>query len=98
MKLQAKRRLAAFLLAVFASLQILAVVPFLHSLVHPDCHKSGHQCGVTLFAHGKIDAADGAVSIVSTPVVEIAQERIVERPLISLELPLPPGRGPPFPA
>ncbi len=76
-------------------LNLLAASPSLHELLHHDADEPGHQCAVTLFAHGQVD----------TPVVEVAVTVPVAPieflPQISVSIPnalvatLPPGRGPP---
>jgi len=92
---QAKRRVAAFLLGVFASLQILAAVPFLHALVHADCNDPTHECGVTLFAHGQVDAAQSAVGVVVAAPAVVTREIADAHPSVSLDTPPPANRGPP---
>jgi len=94
---RARRRLGALLLGLFMGLQVLASVPFLHALVHADCHDPTHECGVTLFTHGKIDAADSAVAIIRAAPVLMTDRPTEDGASISLEQPLPPGRGPPCP-
>jgi hypothetical protein len=43
-------------------LNLLAAAPSLHELLHHDADEPGHQCAVTMFAHGQVDS----------PVVEVA--------------------------
>lgn len=76
-------------------LNLLAASPSLHERLHPDAGKAGHECAVTVFAHGHVDS----------PAVEVA----VAVPVVSFEFPpltyvsifsalvgtLPPGRAPP---
>ena len=76
-------------------LNLLAASPSLHELFHADAGKEGHQCAVTLFAHGQVD----------TPAVEVAAiipaAPVEFLPLTSasvcnaLVATLPPGRAPP---
>jgi hypothetical protein len=95
MGLTAKRKVSALLLAVFMSLQILAAVPFLHALVHSDCHSPTHECGVTLFLHGQVNSSEVAVDIVLPP-PPVIHEMSCQRPFVSRDKPLRPGRGPPL--
>lgn len=76
-------------------LQILAAVPLLHALVHADCNDPNHECGVTLFTHGKIDTADAAVTVAPAAPVFTMERPMEDRPVILVDRPLPPGRGPP---
>lgn len=87
--------LALLLAAVVLLLNLLAASPSLHERFHTDASHAGHQCAVTLFAHGQTDAA----------VVEVAAVRPVPAdeflPLVSVSFTaapmamLPPGRAPP---
>jgi len=76
-------------------LNLLAASPELHEWLHADAGHAEHQCAVTFFAHGQVDAAVTAVAAaVPVPVVEFV-------PLTSVSVfaaPvgwLPPGRAPP---
>lgn len=93
--LTARRKVSAFLLGVFLSLQVLAAVPFLHALVHADCNDPTHECGVTLFSHGQVDSCDTAVFVVPIAPVPFVQEPAPCSVLFALDTPLLPGRGPP---
>jgi hypothetical protein len=87
--------LAALLAGLVLLLNAMAAAPALHDLIHHDAAESGHQCAVTLFAHGQMDS----------PVLEVAASIPVAPaeflPLISVSVlnapveTLPPGRGPP---
>jgi len=90
-----KRAISALLLAVFASLQILAAVPALHSFVHEDANSPNHECGVTLFLHGQVDSSDVAVQVVLVAAPPVVHEFFSQNPLIFRDIPLRPGRGPP---
>ena len=76
-------------------LNLLAATPSLHERLHADAGHEGHQCAVTLFAHGQVDSADVGVSV-SAPLIFAAALPLVEfsvfRPAIEN---LPAGRAPP---
>jgi hypothetical protein len=76
-------------------LNAMAASPSLHELIHSDAAESGHQCAVTLFAHGQVASASADVPLAelltlvgTVPLVEIS----VFRPAIEN---LPAGRAPP---
>ena len=76
-------------------LNLLAVSPALHERLHGDAHRAGHECAVTMFAHGKVDAATVDVSVVipTAPIETASQiEFSVFTPAVKN---LPPGRAPP---
>src|ERR1035438_9295227 len=76
-------------------LNLLAASPSLHEWFHSDAGKEGHQCAVTLFAHGKVDSASVDVPVVATlTLVETVSsvEFSVFSPAIEN---LPAGRAPP---
>ena len=87
--------LAALLVALVLLLDGMAACPSLHELIHHDADEPGHECAVTLFAHGQVDS----------PVVEVAAIMAVAPveflPLTSVSVcngpvaTLPPGRAPP---
>jgi hypothetical protein len=95
MGLTAKRKVSAFLLALFLELQILAAFPVLHALIHPDCNNPTHHCGVTLFLHGQVDSSNATVAVVLTPPATVPHEIFCKSPFISRDKPVQPGRGPP---
>ena len=77
------------------SLGALAGSATLHRLIHPDADAAQHQCAVTMFAHGQVDAATVDVapvlpsfSIETTPAIVYA----TFSPTIEN---LPAGRAPP---
>jgi hypothetical protein len=53
------------LTALVLLLNAMAVSPALHAMVHADAGDTQHQCAVTLFAHGQVDAASVDVPIAS---------------------------------
>ena len=68
----------------------------LHKFFHPDADQPGHECSVTLFAHGQVDASVVDVPLV-LPVEIIEISPPVPLSFVSAIIPaLPPGRGPPI--
>ena len=90
-----KSFVAILLMGLVLSMAALASSETLHKLIHHDADEAGHECAVTLFAHGQVDS----------PVVEVAAiipvAPVEFLPLASvsvfnaLVVTLPPGRGPP---
>jgi len=83
------------LIALVLLLDAMGVSPSLHERFHSDAGENGHQCAVTLFAHGQVDAATVDVAmagllplITPTP----ATDSFVFCPVIEQ---LPAGRAPP---
>lgn len=76
-------------------LNLLAASPSLHEHFHADAGSAQHQCAVTLFAHGQVDAPveDVALPVPVAP-VEFLPQTLVSIPN-ALVATLPPGRGPP---
>ena len=76
-------------------LNVLAAAPNLHALVHSDAGQSEHQCAVTFFAHGQMDAPDAAVAAA----IPVAPFEFLPHASVlvfnTLVATLPPGRAPP---
>jgi hypothetical protein len=95
LNLLGKPVLAVLLVGLVLLLNTMAALPAVHELIHQDADEHGHQCAVTLFAHGQVDS----------PVMEVAAIIPVAPfeflPLTSVSIfnalveTLPPGRGPP---
>ena len=84
------------LVAFVLLLNAMAESPALHEFFHADAGQSGHQCAVTLFAHGQVDAADAAVAVVVPSIItEFLSQSPVSVFSIAAET-LPPGRAPPI--
>jgi hypothetical protein len=87
--------IASFLAGLVLLLNAMAACPALHELIHKDASSANHQCVVTLFAHGQVDAAATGV-LLAAPQVCVADLPSVEisvyRPAIEH---LPAGRAPP---
>ena len=76
-------------------LNAMAASPSLHEWFHADAGESGHQCAVTLFAHGQVDSSAVDV-IVAAPQTFIAANPCVEISIFSPAIEnLPAGRAPP---
>jgi hypothetical protein len=70
----------------------------LHKFFHADADDPGHECAVTLFAHGQVDACPVELPLV-LPVTWIDTTPPPVFSLVSATLKnLPPGRAPPVPA
>jgi hypothetical protein len=86
---------AALLIGLVLSMAALASSETLHKLIHHDADEAGHECAVTLFAHGHIETAGCDVPVVqpttffeTRPHLEFfAYSTAIEN--------LPPGRAPP---
>ena len=86
---------ALLLIGLVLFLNAMAAAPALHELIHHDAGKADHQCAVTLFAHGKVDAAAPAIPVV---VPSVISEAAPHQALSVFSAPvedLPPGRAPP---
>jgi hypothetical protein len=83
------------LVAIVLLLNVMAAWPALHEFFHADAGRADHQCAVTLFAHGQMDAADVAVAAIVLPV--FVEYFSIPTTLVfssAVEI-LPPGRAPP---
>jgi hypothetical protein len=86
---------SALLLGLFLSLQAMAALPALHALVHPDSSDPDHECAVTLFAHGQVDAPNTAAPVFCAPARLIFSQSLPRVIFVSADIRLLPGRGPP---
>jgi hypothetical protein len=86
---------SALLLCLFLSLQALAAFPALHALVHPDSSDPDHECAVTLFSHGQVDASSIAAPVFLGPVRLIFNPSLPRIIFVSADIRLLPSRGPP---
>lgn len=89
------RLLSGFVLFLFLFLQAMATSPTLHALVHSDASEAGHECAVTLFAHGQIDAASAPPIVFFVPTRVVVEQSLPVIVFVSSDLRLLPGRGPP---
>jgi hypothetical protein len=76
-------------------LNVMVACPELHQLIHHDADEPGHQCAVTMFAHGQVDLS---VVVMAMPapagLIEFLPRTSVSV-FHTLVKTLPPGRGPP---
>ena len=76
-------------------LNAMAASPSLHEWFHADAGKAEHQCAVTMFAHGQVDAASVDVPI-SAPLAFVETVPFVAFSVFSPAIEnLPAGRAPP---
>jgi hypothetical protein len=87
--------IASLLAGVILLLNAMAASPSLHEWFHADAGQAEHQCAVTLFAHGKVDAATVDVSVV-VPLTLVEALPSIEFSVFSPAIEnLPAGRAPP---
>jgi hypothetical protein len=90
-----KSTLAALLIGLVLLLDAMAACPALHELIHKDADKAGHECAVTMFAHGKVESATVEVPAI-VPTASIENTPQIEFSVFSTAIEnLPPGRAPP---
>jgi hypothetical protein len=90
-----KRHLVSLLVCLVLLLDAMTAFPDLHELIHHDANDPGHQCAVTLFAHGQVDSPVVEVAaIIPLAPIEFLPRIPVSISNVLLE-PLPPVRGPP---
>jgi hypothetical protein len=86
---------SSLLLGLFLFLQAMVAVPALHAIVHHDAADPDHECAVTLFAHGQVDAAAAVPPVFCPPAVLISIDVFPRVIFVSTDVRLLPGRGPP---
>ena len=90
-----KSFVAALLIGLVLFMAALASSEALHKLIHHDADEAGHECAVTLFAHGHVESAVCDIPVV-TPTVWVETVPFVEFSVFSTAIEnLPPGRAPP---
>ena len=90
-----KAALAALLVGVILFLDAMAACPALHELIHKNADKAGHECAVTMFAHGKVESATVEVPAI-IPAASIESAPQIEFPVFGTAIEnLPQGRAPP---
>ena len=83
------------LVSLVLLLNAMAAAPALHELIHKDADEAGHQCAVTLFAHGQVDSPVLDLAAI-VPVVPVEFLPLTSVSIFNALLEtLPPGRGPP---
>jgi len=90
-----KPALAAWLVGTILLLDAMAACPALHELIHHDADQPGHECAVTMFAHGKVESATVEVPL-AVAMYPIETTPQIEFSVFSTAIEnLPPGRAPP---
>ena len=93
--MRGKAAIAWLMALMVLSLGVLAGSATLHRSIHPDADAAQHQCAVTMFAHGQVDAATVDVAPV-VPAVSIETTPSFVRSIFSPTIEnLPAGRAPP---
>ena len=87
--------IAALLVGMVLLLNAMAACHGLHKLIHRDADTAGHECAVTMFAHGQVDSAAVDVSVTVPAVMIEAAPQFVFSVFTSATENLPPGRAPP---
>jgi hypothetical protein len=86
---------AIFCVALVFALALLASCPSLHQLIHKDADDPDHECAVTLFSHGQVDASPAAAPVFCAPERLIFSQSLPRIIFVSTDIRLLPGRGPP---
>ena len=73
----------------------MVVLPGLHLLFHSDASEPGHQCAVTLFAHGQVHCPEPALPVVRPQPLALFIQSRREAAFVSTDVRLLPVRGPP---
>jgi hypothetical protein len=90
-----KAFIALLLVGMVLLLDAMAACPALHELIHKDADTPGHECAVTMFAHGKVESATVEIPA-SVPTASIETTPQIEFFVFSTAIEnLPPGRAPP---
>jgi len=90
-----KAFIALLLAGMVLLLDAMAACPALHELIHKDADKAGHECAVTMFAHGKVESATVEIPVVVTMVLIEATTQIEFSVYSTAIENLPQGRAPP---
>jgi hypothetical protein len=90
-----KSLVAVLLVGLVLFIAALASSESLHKLIHHDADEPGHECAVTLFAHGHVESAVCDLPVV-LPVTFVEITPILVFSFFSPAIEnLPPGRAPP---
>ena len=90
-----KALIALLLAGMVLLLNAMAACPALHELIHKDADKPGHECAVTMFAHGKVESASVEIPVI-VPTASIESAPQIEFIVFSAPIEnLPQGRAPP---
>ena len=94
-KAHGKAVIASLLVGVVLLLDAMAACPSLHELIHKDANEHGHECAVTMFAHGKVDSVSVDVQV-AAPQTFVVVLPSVQFSIFSPAIDnLPAGRAPP---
>ena len=91
------RSAVAVTLVLLLWLQLaMAASETLHKFIHADADQPGHECAVTLFAHGQVETS--SVDVPVLPPVTGVETTPQPVPFVfsAPSQQLPPGRGPPW--
>ena len=86
---------SVFLTGQVLLLLAMAASPALHERIHHDADQPGHECAVTMFAHGQVEAANVEIPTAFSAVVFAATPPIVFSCFSPAIQNLPAGRAPP---
>jgi hypothetical protein len=85
-----------FCLALVLLLSLLAANQSLHRLIHKDADDAGHECAVTLYAHGQVlhslPELISALVVLGFVWLMVLPKSVIPSPRAFV---FPPGRGPP---
>ena len=86
---------AVLVVGMILWLDAMAASPALHELIHKDADQPGHECAVTMFAHGKVESATIEVPVsIAMLLIEAATQ--IEFSVFSPDIEnLPHERAPP---
>ena len=87
--------LASLLVALVLLLDAMAACPALHELIHQDAGKADHDCAVTMFVHGHVDAATVEVFAVNSVILVESVPQVSFSSFAPAIENLPAGRAPP---
>jgi len=87
--------LATLLACLVLLVDAMAACPSLHELIHHEAGEPGHECAVTLFAHGQVDSATVDVPIIATTIPCAAIPLVSFSAFAPAIESLPAGRAPP---
>lgn len=91
-----KATVSMFLVLQILGLMLLAACPELHHAIHPDSDQPDHQCLVTMFAQGQIDAPEVTLVVMLVTVVIFGAARLPQvMPRVAIPLCAASPRAPP---
>jgi len=91
------RSAVAVTLVLLLWLQLaMAASETLHKFIHADADQPGHECAVTLFAHGQVETSPVDVPVLPPVTGVETTPQPVPFVFSAPSQQLPPGRGPPW--